>query len=380
MPGLNIRGDNFYCPLAFGLDTYWKCSFDCTYCYCREMNQIWGNELRPLDSDKLRKQLESGLKNKSPKTSLAWAIKNKKTIRLGNKSDPFPPEEPEEKATLEALKILSDLDWSIKIETKSLLYWTDEYRKYLSPRRVSITTSATVGVNDYRLFEGGLDGKMKGTIKRITTLEEAQREGYNVAVITEPFLPGYHTPKEFETFVNWCGHFGIRNFNVYNAHLSPFVVKRMAKVIGIDAVEKIVLMNEDKNWRPILKEIIAIAKEKNIVLGCPDFVNSGKYSPDVNTCCGVNVHNPCTMNFNNWKAILLKEGLFTMSHLESTNDGVGDWKEAEKLFNGEKSEDFYGFSDIGFCIRRRNGWSLIDREITEPEENRGRKKPKGFFK
>ena len=41
----------------------------------------------PIDLDALESKLVNGLKNKNPKSSLAYCLANKKTIRLGNKAD-----------------------------------------------------------------------------------------------------------------------------------------------------------------------------------------------------------------------------------------------------------------------------------------------------
>ena len=53
------------------------------------MNHTWGSDLRPLDVITFEKKLRNGLKNKNPKSPLAHCLSRKKTIRWGNKSDPF---------------------------------------------------------------------------------------------------------------------------------------------------------------------------------------------------------------------------------------------------------------------------------------------------
>lgn len=72
---LTIRGDSLYCPLSFSLDTYGNCEIDCYHCYHRRLNYIWGTELKPMDLEIFEKKITNGLKNKNPRSSLAWALK-----------------------------------------------------------------------------------------------------------------------------------------------------------------------------------------------------------------------------------------------------------------------------------------------------------------
>ena len=116
--GLTIRGDSLYCPLAFGLDSYYNCSADCVYCYCRALNHTWGLDFRYLDIDYFKRQILNGLKNPNPKSYLAQAIKQKKTLRFGNKSDPFQPLERKYRVSKQGLEFLNCLNWEVKIETK----------------------------------------------------------------------------------------------------------------------------------------------------------------------------------------------------------------------------------------------------------------------
>lgn len=46
---------------------------------------------KAANPETIRRKLENGLKNPAPKTPLGRAIKAKKTIRFGNKADPYQP-------------------------------------------------------------------------------------------------------------------------------------------------------------------------------------------------------------------------------------------------------------------------------------------------
>jgi hypothetical protein len=119
----------------------------------------------------------------------------------------------------------------------------------------------------------------------------------------EPFIPGYHTVDQFEDTLKLLKAYGIKSYNTYNLHLNDFVAKNLHQ-IGI-YIEKIWYHNRDEEWRPILRQLIDLAQRYDIILGCPDFVNSGSYTEQSNTCCGVTVPIPCTFNLMTWKKLLL---------------------------------------------------------------------------
>ena len=87
--GLSVRGDSLYCPLPISYDSYFNCLTNCYHCYFRRLNHIWGKELKPSNPEALKKKLLNGLKNKNPKSVLARCLSQKKTIRIGNKADPY---------------------------------------------------------------------------------------------------------------------------------------------------------------------------------------------------------------------------------------------------------------------------------------------------
>lgn len=358
---LTIRGDSLYCPLAFGLDTYYDCPYQCSYCYCRALNHTWGKgEQRVADPDAVLEQLERGLVNKNPRGSLANAIARKKTIRFGNKSDPFPPEEQHEQATQKILEGLKRLNWSTKLETKTTDFMLDGYLRHLHPSKDVITVTVTCGLDrDYKAFE---PSSLPTPEQRLVALQNAAQLGFQVGVIAEPFLPGWHTVEDWKTFLTALRDHGIGRANVYHAHLNAFVLKRLNDIDGVD-VEKVWEENQDDRWKPILLEIIELSKQAGIILGCPDFVNSGGYREPCNTCCGVDVVNPTSFNFITWKNTALDNGSVDWAAAERSWDGIGDRELGQKVFNGEAT-DFYGWKELGW---KQDGsrWTPADRPATK---------------
>lgn len=353
--GLSIRGDSYYCPLAFSLDSYWNCVNDCWHCYLRRLNRTWGQDLRPTDPEATARKLTNGLKNKNPKSALAWAIKNKNTIRFGNKADPFQSPEKEHRVSERLLKILGDLRWSYVIETMC----TEGMLDYIptvaeAANRATVMAIISPGAEwDWELLERKRTTPVQ---KRLEHLALMRAEGIEVAVNGEPFIPGHHTTKMFEDMIKRLKSYSIRSYNTYNLHFNDFVAKRFAE-IGIDPL-KVWEANQDENWRPVQHELVEIAKKHGIILGCPDFVNTGReYFQPVNTCCGVNVPRPTTFNVHTWKRIIQKHTLENERMLHYTYDGVGDFEVGRQILDGTHP-DFYTMADAGLVKKQKKGFGL----------------------
>jgi len=343
---ITIRGDSLYCPLSLSLDSYGNCLTDCWHCYFRNLNHIWDQEIKPADIDLLEKKLSNGIKNKTPNSFLSHCLKNKKTIRWGNKSDPFQEVENKYKIAIEIFNLLIRLNWSFVIQTR-FMHNLKKYEKYIFRAfdKNLITIMPVIspgGEKDWEILER----------KRTTSIAERLkysnfliRKGIPLGVNGEPFIPGYHTIYDFENILKLLKDHCISSYNTYSFHFNAFVAKRLHK-IGID-IEKIWYYNQDKEWKKILEKLIDLSKKYNIKLGCPDFVNSGKnYIEPSNTCCGINVPNPITFNTHYFKKYKQK-GFSTEKIIQLTDDNSGDMELAKKIIDGEKC-DFYTLEDAGF--------------------------------
>lgn len=338
---LHIRGDHLYCPLPFSLDTYSNCEADCVHCYLRRLNQIWDKDLRPMDVGHFKKTLINGIKNKNPKSPLAWAMFHRKTIRFGNKADPFQEAELIYRVSKEALLTLKEYQWPVVIETK-YTHILKEYDEILFGMKDHLHIMPIISpgfMSDWETFE---NCRTTPPDARLTYLHGWAKKGIQVGVNGEPFIPGYHTIKQFETMLKRLKVYGIPSYNVYNLHMNDFVLKRLHSV-GID-IEKIWYCNQDSQWKSILQELIDLSKKYDIVLGCPDFVNSGNYTEQSNTCCGINVDNPCRWNMIAMKKKILQGKTFEQA-VEECWDDVGNYEQGLKAFKGESS-NVYSLKDV----------------------------------
>lgn len=342
---LTVRGDSVYCPLAFSLDSYFNCLTDCHHCYFRHLNRTWGQDLRPADPEDVARKLCNGLKNPFPKTPLASCMALKKTIRFGNKTDPFQRCETEYHVSRQLLQVLIDGRWTFVIQTRFLdVLGTCEQLIAEAEEQGLVTIMPVIspgGEMDWTTFERERTPTMEC---RFAWIHHFLQMGVPVGVNGEPFIPGYHTEHDFEEMLKRLKAAGVSSYNVYNLHFNDHVAKRFAD-LGLD-IMKIWTMNQDTQWRPILQRLLDIGKKLNMRVGCPDFVNSG---PDrrepANTCCGIDVPNPCRFNTHFWKR-LRQKGNTDEVILKKTWDGIGDLEEGKKILTGTRT-GFYTLKDAG---------------------------------
>jgi hypothetical protein len=170
------------------------------------------------------------------------------------------------------------------------------------------------------------------------------KRGYHVGVNGEPFIPGIHTTEMFRDMIKRLKSAGVKSYNTYNLHFNDHVAKRLHS-IGLD-IERIWTMNQDRNWKRIQRKLCEIADQEDIILGCPDFVNTGpNWREKANTCCGINVLNPSLFNTHHWKR-RIQNGIEPNDVLDETWEGIGDLKEGKNIIAG-KSARMYTLRDIG---------------------------------
>lgn len=344
--GITVRGDSLYCPLPLCIEVYWFCEPDCPHCWIRGLNIVWGSELRPINIDALQKKLVNGLKNNNPQTVLSHCLQQKKTIRIGNKADPFQPVEKKLLLSTQTINVLRKLNWSFVIQTRFLSVMDEvatlAIQQANRKKLVTLLPVISPGLErDWELLE---QKKTTSIPERVTSIQNWIKQGVPLGVNGEPFIPGFHTISEFENTLKLLKTIGVTSYNTYNFHFNAHVAKRMLNIPGVD-IEKIWNMNQDKHWKVILRKLMDLSIQYEIRLGCPDFVNTGwDWIEPANTCCGINVQNPCTCNTHFFKK-LKQKGVTIDKIIENTYDGSGDLQKAKKIVYGETCE-FYTLKDI----------------------------------
>ena len=337
-----IRWDKLNCPVPLTIESYWACEADCHHCPGRKLNEIWGKEQRVTDPEKVERKLTNALRNKTPKSDIAVALKKKKTIWLGRKSDPYQPIENEMKITKQIVETLWCLDWSYIVCSRYTENMERDFGLYLTSKAHLLIEITPGGESDWELFERKRTTPIPDRLKSI---QRWIKEGLNVGVRGEPFIPGYHTTIEFRDMLKRIKSYGVKSYNTYNLHLNKYNAKRL-HAIGLD-IERIWEHNQDRWWKPIQRKLCQIADEEGITLGCPDFVNVPKgWKSQTNTCCGVSVPRPFRFNTHHWRH-LLQNGHPPTEVLEKTWEGIGsdEEKEKAKVIMFDKSKDIYTMGD-----------------------------------
>lgn len=345
---LGIRGDSLYCPLALSIDAYGACEPDCWHCYLRKLNYVWGNDLKPADLELLDKALHNGALNKNPKTSLAHCLAQKKTIRFGNKTDPFQPAELKHRISQSVLKLLIKHNWTFVIQTRFthvMMEYMNLIKEAASKNLITVMPVISPGLEqDWAVLERSRTTPVMDRLEHLKVLTQCN---IPVGVNGEPFIPGYHTVADFEVTLQLLKEYHIPSYNVYNFHFNDFVARRL-HAINID-IEKIWFYNQDVEWRKILPQLLDLSKKYNIHLGCPDFVNSGtNWRERANTCCGVEVQNPCTFNTHHFKRAA-QRGKTVQQILDETWDGSGNYEQGKAIIEGT-DKTMYNLKDAGFNV------------------------------
>ena len=341
-----IRGTHLNCPLPLTLESYWACEANCLHCMGRRLNQIWGEEQRITDPEKVRQKLIQSQKNNNPKSPLAVALKLKKVFWLGRKSDPYQPIELEQGVTRSLVSTLIDMEWPFIICSRYIQNAMRDEDQFIRGKSwltflVELTPG---GEQDWEFFEFG---RTTPPLKRLQIARRWASQGIRVGVRGEPFIPGYHTTAQFRDTLRLIKSFGMTSYNTYNLHMNEYTLKRFHE-IGLD-IERIWEYNQDGLWRPIQQELCSIADEEGITLGCPDFVNTHPaWKSQTNTCCGVNIENAFTFNTHVWRQEI-QAGKDKKQILGSTWEGIGtpeDQNIAESIVCG-KTKELYTMEDAG---------------------------------
>ncbi len=356
---VSVRGDCLYCPLPLAVDSYWNCLTDCHHCCFRALNRAWGTDLRPSDPDEIFKKLRNGITNKSPKSSLAWALKHKKTIRVGNRTDPYQDIEGAYLITKRIIKGLLKLNWSFVLQTRFLgnAYDWDDRLLDVCNRDGLLTVLGMISPGaegDWEILERGRTTPIP---RRLKILKRWVKRGYNVGVNGEPFIPGYHSTLEFRDMLRRLKDIGVYRYNTYNLHLNDYVAKRFVE-IGLD-IEKIWTMNQDHKWKPLQRKLCEIADKEGVILGCPDFVNTGPHWQEkAGTCCGVDVPNPSTFNSHYFKRDLQKG--VSVKEILDKYEGIGDFEQGREILEGT-NEKIYTMKDAGLVKGKenKNGFGIL---------------------
>jgi len=178
------------CPPKYSFSPYTGCSHACIYCYITSyIPDPFHARLKKNLTERLKKELKS---------------RKDRYISMSNSSDPYTPEEKENKATRECLEIFRDNGIKVLIVTKSDLVARDA--DIISGMDASVSMTITTLRDD---IAGIVEPRAPSPSKRIEALKKLNNRGIKCSVRLDPIIPGVND-REIESIVSevsgYCDH------------------------------------------------------------------------------------------------------------------------------------------------------------------------------
>jgi len=251
---ISFRKDWLYCPLPLGADSYRNCEYLCPMCFCRDLdNRVWKTPFKPGSLEGFKKSF------KKYRTSNI-------TLKLGHKSDPYPPTEEKLKVTRQILKFLNDIDYPFFINTRGTGFIRDlDYIDYLFVGML---------IGDRLKYESS---KVPSPDERWNAIKEAIETGVVVGINSEPLIKP--TKEEIDDFVEKCVEVGAYSVNFYTFNFTRWGVMN----IDDDMVD--LFDYNEVGYKNDGYYLIHKLRENGIKVGVPDWINF-PFENDCLTCCG----------------------------------------------------------------------------------------------
>jgi len=178
------------CPPKYSFSPYTGCSHACIYCYITSyIPDPFHARLKKNLTERLEKELRS---------------RKNRYISMSNSSDPYTPEEKENKATRKCLEIFRDNGVKVLIVTKSDLVARDA--DIISGMDASVSMTITTLRDDVARI---IEPRAPPPSKRIEALKKLNNRGIQCSVRLDPIIPGVNDG-EIESIVSkvsgYCKH------------------------------------------------------------------------------------------------------------------------------------------------------------------------------
>ena len=264
------------CPPKLSLNVYTGCGYECFYCYTSSYsfgrwgyeNRNWGVKKNIIEN--LKKDIERLNKKEFEKYKIV-------TVSLS--SDPYPKakyvDEEKLKFTRNSLKILTENNFYILLQTKSTLFLRD--LDILDKNKTLIGVTITT-------FDEKISSKIEkyapSPFERLKAIEKAINSGFKVIVRIDPLIPEINTDlRKLEDMIKLFKNCGVKQliFSTYKRKkdneerfrkIFPEIEKKTR--ILYDYLKRIngyVYMKEDLR-RKILSEIKNVCGKYRIYFSC----------------------------------------------------------------------------------------------------------------
>lgn len=340
---LYVRGDWHVCPNPLSLDTYNVCELDCRFCFVKQMERSWLKRkarggLRPLGLRRLRNKLRMAFswRGKDDDPVLA-ALRADLPVIVGRKCEPFCPSERTYEATRRALRLLSDYDVKVIVETRMVEGVYETATDYADGVNISIL----FGDEKVReLMEPGTPPYEE----RWRLARELKEAGLYVGIIAEPLIHTINDREEFyEEFARKAADAGVDHVNFGELRVSSVrEADRGFRKAGISLME--VIRKKKVAWPSEGWKIMKVFKEYGIPVSSPDWVNFG-FDNDREGCCGLDPFGVHHLTFQYALRVIKRRGEVKVSDVLRRNVfGKGFETRFLRLWRGDHS--YYSLKDV----------------------------------
>ena len=183
------------CPIPYHMDTYRGCSFNCSYCFAREMTTFHRRNKEGKEkeftylvgnrTDLLKKWIDKTLaKDFDYNKPEEVALKERIPIKVGATSDPFPHAEEKNRITFDVLKVFEEYDYPLEIQTKNpegIVKIMDEFDNPNWTIAVSLISTDEV-------FLKACEPGAPSAKDRLSAIKKLTDKGLNVMVKMQPAI------------------------------------------------------------------------------------------------------------------------------------------------------------------------------------------------
>ncbi len=218
------------CPVKYSLNPYTGCSIGCRYCYAT----AYIGEKPSTVKKRLVERLLRDLLRMDPRLP----------INIGTSSDPYPPEEEEQRITRKVLEVLIPRGRRILITTKGILYATRDL-DLIARGNVAVTPS--ISIPDEGMVKQ-IEPNAPSTTERINAVRMAVKAGVPVGVRVDPVIPYVNDdPEQLKELVATIAWTGARFIVTSTYKARPDNLARMRRVP--DVGERIYRLYREKGIR-----------------------------------------------------------------------------------------------------------------------------------
>ena len=197
-------GELLDCSMPMVLDTYSKCSYDCTYCFSYFQKSKRSGIVNPKYNKSrkafkgttvLEKAVESfnvkrieDIFSQKKESQFSWYIKERFPVQWGGLSDPFDEWERRFGRTLNLLQFMKEIKYPISFSTKGV-WWIDykQYRECIKNSDFFNFKVSIISLNDLNKIERGVPS-VKNRLDLIYKLKNLNVGG--VTLRLRPFIIG----------------------------------------------------------------------------------------------------------------------------------------------------------------------------------------------